>query len=83
MLLATEGWRADPVDSLLRHESACCFIFRARVSRSLFSKVVVVRVIAILDVLLTNPPEGDRSGGGAELGLGGVKEKLAEKSRRK
>ena len=38
--------------------------------------------------VLTNPPKGDRSGGGAGLGLGGVKEKLCqkrveEKSRRK
>ena len=29
--------------------------------------------------ILTNPPEGDRSGGGAGLGLGGVKEKLWQK----
>ena len=29
------------------------------------------------------PPEGERSGGGAGLGLGGVKEKLAEETRRK
>ena len=29
--------------------------------------------------ILTNPPEGDRSGGGAGLGLGGVKEKLRQK----
>ena len=30
-------------------------------------------------LLLTNPPEGDRSGGGAGLGFGGVKEKLWQK----
>ena len=30
-------------------------------------------------ILLTNPPEGDRSGGGAGLGLGGVEEKLWQK----
>ena len=30
-------------------------------------------------ILLTNPPEGDRSGGGAVLGLGGVKEKRWQK----
>ena len=29
--------------------------------------------------LLTNPPEDDRSGGGAALGLGGVEEKLWQK----
>ena len=29
--------------------------------------------------ILINPPEGDRSGGGAGLGLGGVKEKLRQK----
>ena len=29
--------------------------------------------------ILTNLPEGDRSGGGEGLGLGGVKEKLWEK----
>ena len=29
--------------------------------------------------ILTNPPKGDRSGGGAGLGLGGVKEKLCQK----
>ena len=32
-----------------------------------------------LSDLLTNPPEGDRSGGGAGLGLGGVEEKLRKK----
>ena len=29
--------------------------------------------------ILTNPPEGDRSGGGAGLGLGGVEEKLRKR----
>ena len=40
---------------------------------------VYLTKIRVFELVLTKPPEGDRSGGGAGLGLGGVKEKLWEK----
>ena len=44
-----------------------------------FRAAVELGRLAALGKILTNPPEGDRSGGGAGLSLGGVEEKLWQK----